>query len=63
MASAMAAVVQSLELDQERESEGRRTHAGTVTIPSESFRIAMTGIDGQGFRFQRVQNRLFSTER
>jgi hypothetical protein len=61
--SSTAAMVQELKLDREQESELRRTYAGTVTAPSVSFRLAMTGIDGQGFRFQRVQNRLFGTDR
>ena len=61
--SSMAATIQDLNLDQEKEFEGRRTYTGTVAVPSVSFRIAVTGIDEQGFRFQRVQNHLFSTKR
>jgi len=61
--SSTAAIIQVLKLNLEQESEVRRTYAGTVTVPSVGFRLAMTGIDEQGFRFQRVQNRLFSTER
>jgi hypothetical protein len=61
--SSMAAIIQALTLNLEQKSEVRRTYAGTVTAPSVGFRLAMTGIDEQGFRVQRVQNRLFSPER
>lgn len=61
--SGSAAPIQSLDLRLEKELDADRTYAAEVTPPDEAFRFAVTGIDANGFRYQRVQNRLFITER
>ena len=61
--SMSATTIQALDLDVEDKFDGHRTYAGEVTPPSTEFRLAMTGLDAQGFRFQRVQNQLFMPER
>ena len=61
--SAAAASIGPLELALEKESDSESTYAGEVTPPTGSFRVAMTGIDASGFRFQRVDRRLTGSER
>ena len=52
--SASAAAIERLALNLEEEDEDRRRYAGEVTPPAGDFRVAMTGVDGRGFRVQRV---------
>jgi hypothetical protein len=52
-----------LDLTLDEESESSRTYTGEFTPPSEAFRVAITGVDGRGFRLQRVDRRLIDSER
>ena len=61
--SLTAATIQSLDLTLEEESDIHRTYRGEITPLGTEFRLAMTGIDAEGFRFQRVQKQLFVAER
>jgi hypothetical protein len=52
--SASAAAIERVALTLEEEDDDGRRYAGEVTPPAGDFRVAMTGIDGRGFRVQRV---------
>lgn len=56
--SSAGAPVQPLDLTLEEAGDIGRTYAGDVTTPGTGFRLAMTGVDVNGFRFQRVDPRL-----
>ena len=53
-----AADIQPLDLQLEEFDGGSRTYTGDVTTPKVPFRVAVTGIDSNGFRYQRVDERL-----
>ena len=57
--SASAAILETLALRREEESDGARRYAGEVTPPARDFRVAVTGVDDKGFRVQRVGKRLY----
>ncbi|HJR60825.1 MAG TPA: hypothetical protein VJ813_15555 [Vicinamibacterales bacterium] len=63
LVSSNAGTIQVLDLDVEKEAETRRTYAGAIVPPETAFRVAMTGIDDKGFRFQRVQKELVNAIR
>jgi hypothetical protein len=58
-----AALLQTVELGLEQTADARRTYAADVTLPSTEFRVLMTGIDANGFLFQRVTQHLFVGDR
>jgi hypothetical protein len=58
-----AATLQAVGLELEGESGSRRTYAGEVTPPEVAFRLAMTGIDDKGFRYQRFHKHLLLYDR
>ncbi len=60
--SSSAAPIRSVDLTLEKETNADRTYAGEVIPPATEFRLAVTGIDPKGFRFQRVQKQLVVTE-
>ena len=49
----------SFDLWPEEQSDDDRTYGGEVTTPDTDFRVAVAGHDENGFRFQRVDSRLF----
>lgn len=61
--SSIGATLERLTLTLEEEREGGRTYAGDVTPPNADARVAVTGTDAGGFRFQRVWHKLVVTER
>ncbi len=61
--SQAAETIAPLDLTLETETETQRTYGGEVTPPTAAFRMSVTGLDPQGFRFQRVQKQLVVTER
>jgi hypothetical protein len=63
LVSSTGAKISSLDLELETETDDRRTYAANVTVPSVPFRVAMIGVDAQGFRFRRLHKLLFSAER
>lgn len=58
-----AATLRTMELKLETEAATRRTYAAEVTLPGTEFRVLMTGIDANGFPFQRVTQQLFVADR
>jgi hypothetical protein len=61
--SMRAATLRTVELRLEQEADTRRTYAAEVTLPGTEFRVLMTGIDANGFPFQRVTQKLFVADR
>jgi hypothetical protein len=61
--SLRAAILRTVELGLEQETDARRTYAREVTLPTTEFRLLMTGIDPNGFPFQRVSRQLFIGDR
>ena len=61
--SLRAAMLRTVELGLEQEALTRRTYAAEVTLPRTEFRVLMTGIDLNGFHFQRVTHQLFVADR
>jgi hypothetical protein len=61
--SQRAAMVRTVELRLEQEALTHRTYAAEVTLPMTEFRVLMTGIDSNGFHFQRVTQQLFVADR
>ena len=57
--SMRGATLRTLELKPEQEEATRRTYAAEVTLPGTEFRVMLSGIDGNGFPFQRVTPHLF----
>jgi hypothetical protein len=57
--SLRAAMLRRVALDAAAPTAARRTYAGEVTLPETDFRILMTGIDANGFPFQRVTPHVF----
>ena len=51
-------LIESLDLDAGDESGDRRKYVGGVTRPRADFRVAVTGLDANGFPFQRMESRL-----
>ena len=56
--SARADVLKLLNLELEKQEDTSGTYGGTVIAPAVDYRIAVTGTDANGFRFQRVQHTL-----
>jgi hypothetical protein len=52
--------IASVELSLVGESTELRNHAGVVTKPRTNFRLAVSGLDSNGFYFQRMDSRLMS---
>ena len=61
--SMRAATLGTVELGLEHEAATRRTYAAEVTLPGTEFRVLMTGVDANGFPFQRVTQRLLVSDR
>jgi hypothetical protein len=61
--SSSAAPIQAVDLNLEQEADGSRTYAADVMPPVTEVRLAVTGIDPKGCRFQRVQKHLVVGER
>jgi hypothetical protein len=61
--SSSATILEPVALSLEDEGEDSRTYAGDLTPPTVPFRFAITGTDANGFRFQRVDERLMSPAR
>jgi hypothetical protein len=61
--SSIGATLEPLALNLEEEREGDRTYGGDVTLPNADARVAVTGTDAAGFRFQRVWHQLVVTGR
>ena len=61
--SMRAGLLQTVELGLAQQVDTRRTYAADVTLPSTEFRVLMTGIDANGFPFQRVTQHLFVGDR
>jgi len=59
LVSVTGTIIEPIDLDLEEEFEMYRTYGGEVERPSTDFRLAMTGTDRRGYRFQRVQKQLF----
>jgi hypothetical protein len=51
-------LIESLHLGHGEESGDRRKYAGPVTRPRADFRVAVTGLDPNGFPCQRMESRL-----
>jgi hypothetical protein len=58
-----AATLTPVDLAVQEESDLSKTYGGEVTPPLTEFRLAMSGVDGRGFRVQRVQPELFLGQR
>jgi hypothetical protein len=58
-----AAALQTVDLQIEEDLGESRTYGGDVTTPKVAFRVAATGIDPNGFRFLRVEERLAMPDR
>jgi hypothetical protein len=56
--AANGAPIQAVPLDLEDESGGRRTYRGQVVKPGVGYRLAVSGLDANGFAFQRMEARL-----
>jgi hypothetical protein len=56
--AANGSLIQSLELSLYDESSDGRNYVGFVTKPRANFRVAVTGLDSNGFPFQRMDSRL-----
>ena len=61
--SMRAAKLQPVDLKLEQEGATRRTYSAEVTLPVTEFRVLMSGVDGNGFPFQRVTPHLFIADR
>ena len=61
--SMRGATLRTIELKPEQEEATRRTYSAEVTLPGTEFRVMMSGIDGNGFPFQRVTPHLFVADR
>ena len=61
--SAGGATIQPLTLRLEEEHHDYRRYSAEASLPDTDFRLAMTGTDQRGFRFQRVQEILVTAER
>ena len=61
--SSAGAPIARLALDAGLDKDGRPVYVGEVAPPRGDFRVAMTGTDANGFRFQRVGNNLVLAER
>ena len=61
--SMRGATLRTLELKPDQEGAARRTYSAEVTLPGTEFRVVMSGIDGNGFPFQRVTPQLFVADR
>ena len=53
--------IRAFDLVPVEQSRDDRTYGGEVTTPETDFRVAVAGHDRNGFRFQRVDRRLFMT--
>ena len=58
--SSSGATVQTLALTELDRGEAGRLYGGEVTLDSAGSRLAVTGVDGSGFAFQRVDPRLMT---
>jgi len=61
--SSSAAPMALVDLALEKEAGLDKTFAADVMLPGTEFRLAVTGVDPKGFRFQRVQQQLVVSER
>jgi hypothetical protein len=61
--SSAGAPIRRLTLNPELDADGRLAYVGEVVPPKADFRVAMTGTDAKGFRFQRVENNLILAAR
>jgi hypothetical protein len=52
------APIQAVQLNLEEESLERRKYRGQVVKPRADFRLAVSGLDANGFPFQRMESRL-----
>jgi hypothetical protein len=50
--------IQAVQLNLAEESPGRRTYRGSIARPRAKFRVAVSGLDPNGFPFQRMEERL-----
>jgi hypothetical protein len=57
-AGANGAPLQAVQLELEEDASGRRTYRGQVVRPRAAFRLAVSGLDVNGFAFQRMDRRL-----
>ena len=57
--SASAGFVEGVELQLTQDEDGERTYAGAFIPPALDFRLAVTGTDDNGFRFQRIERKLY----
>ena len=56
--SVSGGLVEGVELELSQDDDRERTYAGAFTPPALDFRLAVTGTDDNGFRFQRLERRL-----
>jgi hypothetical protein len=56
--AANGAPIRALQLNLEEESLERRKYRGQVVRPRADFRLAVSGLDANGFPFQRMESRL-----
>ena len=56
--AANGAPIQAVQLSLEEESLERRKYRGQVVKPRADFRLAVSGLDANGFPFQRMESRL-----
>jgi len=61
--SMQAAMLQTIELALEQEAAARSTYAADVTLPKKEFHVLMSGVDSNGYPFQRVSHGLFVGDR
>jgi len=61
--SMAGALLQTFELAREPDGTGGSTYAGDVSLPQSEFRVLIAGVDGKGFRVQRVTPELFTSNR
>jgi hypothetical protein len=61
--SMQAARLQRIELAVEQDTPARSTYAADVTLPKKEFRVLMSGVDSNGYPFQRASHNLFVGDR
>jgi hypothetical protein len=57
---ANGSAIQAVSLRMSEASPEVRNYGGFVIEPDEPFRVAVSGIDANGFQFQRMEGRLMS---
>jgi hypothetical protein len=58
--SSSGETIRSVELVADETEEESRTYVGPVRLDAAAFRVAATGVDRRGFRFQRMDGRLWT---